>query len=355
MTKICLISDTHYGARGDNPALYNYFNKFMKEEFFPVIDHYGIKHIIHLGDLFDRRKQVTYKTAHELRENFIQPIIDRDIQCDVLVGNHDVPYKNTNYINSIDQLYGYSDNIHVFEKPTDFKDNRKNFLYLPWINKENIKDTLELIENTNADYVFGHLELTGFQMHKGSVCTHGMDGNVFSKFEKVFSGHFHHKSTAGNIHYLGAPYEMIWSDYDDPRGFHILDTDTGELEYFRNPNPLFQVINFDNSFTKKHIDKHEFSVLTEKYVRVNVTEQIKDVIIFDYFIEKITENNPIDLKIVDDSVMFTVDGEALEEITEGDDTRQVIISCVDAIETEIDKEVLKARILELYDTAMKTT
>ena len=326
----------------------------MEKEFFPVIDQYGIKHIIHLGDLVDRRKQISFKTANELRNNFILPCVERGIQLDIIVGNHDVPFKNTNNINAITELYGNYENINIFEKPTDFKDNKKNFLYLPWINKENIKDTLKIIEETNADYVFGHLELIGFQMHKGSVATHGMDGNVFSKFEKVFTGHFHHKSSSGNIHYLGAPYEMIWSDYDDPRGFHILDTDTGELEFFRNSEPLFQVINYDNSFTKKHIDKHDFSTLTEKYVRVNITEQIKDVIIFDYFIEKITENNPTDLKIVDDSELFTVNGEAVEEITEGDDTRQIIISCVDAIETEVDKEILKTRILELYDMANKT-
>ena len=45
---------------------------------------------------------------------------------------------------------------------------------------------------------------------------------IFEKFDTVFSGHFHHKSDDGQIYYLGAPYEITWSDYNDPKRISYL-------------------------------------------------------------------------------------------------------------------------------------
>ena len=62
----------------------------------------------------------------------------------------------------------------------------------------------------------------------------------------MFSGHFHHKSDDGQIYYLGPPYQIYWNDFDDPKGFHIFDTDTRELERIVNPYTLFSKIFYDD-------------------------------------------------------------------------------------------------------------
>ena len=56
--KIALITDTHYGARGDSIAFDNYFRKFYENIFWPELDKREIKSIFHLGDCFDRRKYI---------------------------------------------------------------------------------------------------------------------------------------------------------------------------------------------------------------------------------------------------------------------------------------------------------
>ena len=64
--KIALITDTHFGARNDNLAFNEYFYKFWEEVFFPYIEKEGIDTVIHLGDVMDRRKFVSYKIAKDL-------------------------------------------------------------------------------------------------------------------------------------------------------------------------------------------------------------------------------------------------------------------------------------------------
>ena len=86
----------------------------------------------------------------------------------------------------------------------------------------------------------GHLELNGFEAHRGYIMDHGDSTAPYRQFEKVFSGHYHRKSTRGNISYLGNPYQIYWNDYRDRRGFHIFDTETLELEYIQNPYEIYQ-------------------------------------------------------------------------------------------------------------------
>ena len=40
------------------------------------------------------------------------------------------------------------------------------------------------------------------------------------------------------------PYQLYWNDVDDQRGFHILDTETFEMEYILNPYTIITVLSF---------------------------------------------------------------------------------------------------------------
>ena len=70
--KIALITDTHWGARNDSAIFANFFSKFYDNVFFPYLDEHNIKTCIHLGDVVDRRKYINFKTANDLRENFVE-------------------------------------------------------------------------------------------------------------------------------------------------------------------------------------------------------------------------------------------------------------------------------------------
>ena len=61
MTQVALITDQHFGARGDSKAFDDFFRKFYEKCFFPEIDKRGIKTVFCLGDTFDRRKYINFQ------------------------------------------------------------------------------------------------------------------------------------------------------------------------------------------------------------------------------------------------------------------------------------------------------
>ena len=211
--KIALITDTHFGARNDSLPFNEYFYKFWEDIFFPYIDKRGIDTIIHLGDTMDRRKFVSYKIANDFRRRFLQPIIDRNIDTHILIGNHDTYYKNTNEVNSLAELIGKKhENIKFYEENCTVNFGNTPIFFCPWINTENYGSTMKGIQATSADTCMGHLEINGFEMHKGHFSENGYPKEIFKKFDTVFSGHFHKKSVSGNVTYLGNAYQLYWND-----------------------------------------------------------------------------------------------------------------------------------------------
>ena len=98
--KIALLNDTHCGVRNNNQMFAEYQGRFYREVFFPYLDEHNIKNIIHLGDYFDRRRDVNFYSLHKNHEHFIQPMVERGITMDLIVGNHDIYFKSTNELNS---------------------------------------------------------------------------------------------------------------------------------------------------------------------------------------------------------------------------------------------------------------
>lgn len=290
--KICVITDTHYGVRGDSNTFFQYFNKFYDKVFFPYIEKHGIKTVYHLGDLVDRRKYINYQTLNNMKSGFLDRLVGKEVH--ILTGNHDLFHKNTNYINSLSELvapYGF----HIYTRPTEVN----NHLFLPWINQENMQESINAIQNTRCHVAFGHLEIKGFEMMRGNVSEQGLDKNLFSKFDLVASGHFHQKSSKGNIHYLGAPYEMMWSDYAETRGFHIYDTNTSKLTYIKNPNRIFHKIEYDDSScSMEDLTERDFSVYSGTYVKIIVRKK-NNPYWFDLFFDALEAVNPADIRIIE--------------------------------------------------------
>ena len=221
--KIAIINDTHFGARNDNSNFNEYFYKFCDDVFFPTLKDNNIKTCIHLGDLMDRRKFVSYKTSRDFRKRFVSPFVEMGIDLHIMIGNHDTFYKNTNDVNSVVELLGgRHDNIKIYSEAEEVIFDDTKILFLPWINSQNTISSEKIIKETDAEVCMGHLEIAGFQMMKGLVNEHGLSKSIFRKFDSVFSGHFHIKSDDGHIYYLGAPYEIYWNDCEDKKGFIFL-------------------------------------------------------------------------------------------------------------------------------------
>ena len=297
--KIALIADTHWGVRNDHPAFLNNNRLFLENVFFPYIDTNRISTIIHAGDLVDRRKYININTARSLREDFLDPICDRRINFDIIAGNHDTYYKNTNGINSLQELVrGERQNYYI--NPFEWEYDNCKILLLPWICDDNRLISMDIVRNTNASICIGHLELIGREMYKGSVSMVGDSPSLFGNFDAVYTGHYHHKSSVDNIHYLGSHAQFTWSDFDDERGFHILDTETRSVEFIRNPYEMFAKVWYDDrDTTLEAILKQDFSAYNNKMVKIIVTAK-SNPYWFDKFIEELEKQEIIDMQVVED-------------------------------------------------------
>lgn len=265
--KIALLNDTHFGCRNDSPAFLDYQNKFFDDIFFPYVEEHNIKTIIHLGDVVDRRKFINFQVAHNFQKKFWKKLWDLKIDTHIILGNHDTYYKNTNEVNSIQQLVTTFDGVNepwIYTSPKTVNFDGLDILLLPWICDATQEESINAIDKSTAQICMGHLEIKGFEMHKGHVNVQGLEKEQFKRFEKVISGHFHKKSDDTHIYYLGTQYEITWSDYQCPKGFHIFDTQTRELERISNPYKIHKKIMYDDTkedYTNKDLSEYENSFI----------------------------------------------------------------------------------------------
>ena len=347
--KIALITDTHGGVRNDHISFMDNSKLFLDNVFFPLLVKHNIGTIVHLGDLVDRRKYININTANRLRVDFLDKIKDYDVH--IIAGNHDTYFKNTNEVNSIRELVDKKYDFKIYDKHAEeVIFDGTPILFIPWICDNNRQRTLEVMNKTKATIAMGHLEIQGFEMYRGSIVSHGDDSSLFDRFDMVFSGHYHHRSTNGHIFYLGSHAEFTWSDYDDPRGIHIFDTETRELTFIENPYRMFKKIwynDIDETFINSDIDYTQYK---NCFVKVIVTNKTK-LLWFDKFIENIETENPIDMQIVEDHLNLHLEDDN-DIINEAESTVDIFKKYIQNIEYQnIDKEKLTKKIIELYNEA----
>ena len=344
--KIAIITDTHFGARNDNQNFSDFFFKFYEEVFFPTLVERGITTCIHMGDVMDRRKYVSYKTATDFRQGFINRFKELDIDLHITVGNHDTYYKNTSEVNSMEELAGYG---KIYTGPEVVEFDGTPILLMPWINANNYDESIKELNTAKANILMGHLEIAGFPMNsQGMVSDDGWDKQSFKRFETVFSGHFHHKNDDGQIYYLGTPYEIYWNDCDDQKGFHIFDTATRELERIVNPFTLFKKIYYDDS--QNDYSKHDVTKYKDHYVKVIVVNK-KDLYGFDKFTDKLLRADCYDVKIIEDFSELDASNVSDDIVENTEDTLTLLDKYIDELDITLSKDRLKTTMKSLYNEA----
>lgn len=351
--EIAVITDQHFGARNDSQVFDRHFEEFYRDVFFPTLDERGIKHVFMLGDTFDRRKYINFQTLASCKRYYFDELARRNIETHIIVGNHDAHFKNTIEVNSVDLVLGEYSNIIPYSSPRSVTLGGTEILVLPWICDDNEQDTIRIMRETRAQILFGHLEIKGFEMYRGAVMDHGADASLFSKFELVASGHFHHPSKKGNIQYLGAPYEMTWSDYDDARGFHIFDTSTRTMQFMRNPLRMFHRLSYDDTdatSVEQALARRPPS-LADKTVKVVVKAKTNPSL-FDQAMNSIEAERPANVQVVDDhhNQHLVEDADIASEVT---DTLTVLKDYVNKHSRVDDRKALDTLLTELYHTALE--
>lgn len=350
--KIAFLCDTHFGCRNDSPFFLENAISFFENQFIPYLLEQNITDVIHLGDFFDRRKYINFNTLSQVRKSVIEKFESLGIRVHITIGNHDTYFKNTNSLNSLKEILGEKyDFLKIYETPTILNFDDFCFGLIPWVTKENEEEIVNFIKSCPCRMIGGHFEIVGFQVIPGVKHQGGFNISVFSRFDRVLSGHFHIKQSEGNIHYLGTQYQMNFSDVYSTKGFHVYDTKTDEMEFIKNNNNIFHIFVYDDSSVDEIKNIAKFineTNLKGGFVRITVRNKSKQNI-FDKFIDALWDKGIQDLSIIEDPL----EKSTTVEFDEGEDTMSIIGREIDAIERDLDKVRLKTLIKDLYMESLK--
>ena len=341
--KVAIITDQHFGARKNSKHFHDYFLRFYNDIFFPTIEKAGITTLVDMGDTFDSRKGIDFSSLSWAKNNYYDRLADMGCTIHTIVGNHTAYYKNTNEVNAVDLLLREYDNVKVYSEATEIELDNLNVLLIPWINNENEGRTLKAISRSKSPMAMGHLECKGFRIHRGYVMEQGIDVDLFDKFEKVYSGHYHTRSDNEKLYYLGNPYEMFWNDLGDTRGFHIFDTETLEHTPIDNPYRMFYTI-FYEDHDYQTFDTREYE---DKIVKVIVRKKT-NAKKFEKFIDKLYNSNVHELKVVEN---FQLQENEDFEAFESEDTLSILNRYVEEAEINLEKSRIQEMIQNVYQEA----
>ena len=85
----------------------------------------------------------------DLRENFVERLWEMNVDTHMIVGNHDIYYKNTNKVNSLTELFSTADHIiepWIYSSPREHEFDGTKILMMPWINSGNREEALKFIK-----------------------------------------------------------------------------------------------------------------------------------------------------------------------------------------------------------------
>ena len=345
--KIAIITDQHFGARKSSRIFHDFFKKFYDNVFFPTLKKRRIDTVLDLGDTFDNRRNLDLWAAQWSTDNYFSRLKEMGVTVHSLVGNHTAYFKDTNKVNTLESVLGEYDNIKIYDSATEVMIGGLPILFIPWINAENNDETYALIEETDCPVAMGHLELNGFEAHRGYIMDHGHATSPYRKFDKVFSGHYHQKSTRENITYLGNPYQIYWNDYNQKRGFHIFDTNSLKLEYIPNPYDIYAKIYYNED--EVNSSKFKYTDYANRFIKI-IVEKKTDSSKFEFFISQLYAAGVHEIKIIEDP---SFEQDLNEEIDiEKEDTLTILEKYVDGIEHS-DKPALKSILKTLYVEALE--
>lgn len=328
--EIAIVTDTHFDIRA-NDRIFDDYLKVIWSDFWKYVKEMGIKRVVHLGDVFDRRKTIDIKAVQRAKDYFFDPVRLYGLEAIVIVGNHDTYFKNTSDYNSPSIFFSnYSPGLRILTSPDSIVVNGEKSILVPWINEGNYHKTMKFLEKEiDADTLMGHFEFSGFELIKG-MKTSGMDHTKppFSSFRKIYSGHFHEKMRQGNVEYIGAMGQYTWHDLNCARGFNTFDGT--KMTFHKNAIDLLGVIDLRKERKKlvQPIDE-----MRRKHVKVIVSDDVKNELLNEVIAE--LQTNRCSVRVVEDKkpVNFVSDISTTEDHLSVDNV-SLILEYIDQMDLE---------------------
>lgn len=340
LKKYILLGDLHFGAKKFSLDFLANQIKFFDKQLIPYMLEHSISDIIQVGDIFDNRTVMDINFLNVLRKSFFDKLLQNNISFTCITGNHDIYFKNTREANLLSLVQELYPNVTVFNEQTKIIINNIEVGMIPFLvtNETMNEDILN-----SVSYIFGHLEVAGFEIANGVIDSHSsITQSTFSTYKNiktVFSGHYHIKNTAGFVKYLGIPYNMTWSDYGNRTGFHVLNEDFS-IKFIENiVSDVYTKILYDGTIlldnTEVTLQNIEDTItkLKNKVIKIYLYNMSPDDMSYEALTNLLNLNN-IRFSLVDNRDTLT---EASEDITENTKT-SILIKSTDVFINDYIKE-----------------
>lgn len=233
-SKAAVFTDIHFGLR-NNARLHNQDCLDFIDWMISDAKSRGAETCIFCGDWHHQRSSLNISTLkysldgiRKLSENFDQVYF--------VLGNHDLYYRETRAVNSVEFAKEFPNVLIVDDIHED-----GNVAIVSWL----VGDEWKKIPKLKSKYIFSHLELPRFKLNAMvEMPDHGgLKGEMFSNQDYVFTGHFHKRQVKDNVIYIGNAFPHNFGDaWDDDRGYMFLKWDS-EPEFFSWPDaPTYKTL-----------------------------------------------------------------------------------------------------------------
>lgn len=276
---IYILGDLHLGIKNGSIEWFNIQKDFLIDWFIDSIKKDGFDPeqdiLIQLGDVNHIRESINIRIDNESEEIFekLSNVFKKGVY--ILIGNHDIYYKDRTDINSLKKIPKLYENIHIFEKPEILTINGVHkFLMAPWEHNISIlTDTIKKYKD-RSDYLMCHADINEFSLNKWTKIQSGINRADLNSFKKIYAGHIHIRQNNGNVTYVGTPYQLDRGDFGNVKGFYKLNVSGNDIE---------------ETFIENTHSPRFIKIDAKKMLNMNInkiSEQFKD-----NFVEILIDNN----------------------------------------------------------------
>lgn len=276
---IYLLGDLHIGIKNNSNEWFKMQKEFLTNWFIDQLDKDG----------FDPEKDILFQAGdwNHVRESTNVRIYNSSLEIfealaskfkkgiHIILGNHDVYYKDRTDVHSLKIIDKIFKNVHIYETPELLTINGVHrFLMLPWEHDVDTISKTVASYTKKADYILCHADIKDFRLNKWTKLEHGLSQASLSSYKKIYSGHIHIRQSNKNMVYVGTPFHLDRGDCGNIKGYYKLNVEGDTIkESFH-----------ENTFSPTFIKKEATDILN-----MSVSE-----------ISKVFNNNYVDILISND-------------------------------------------------------
>jgi len=248
MAKFTVIGDLHLTQS----------NMYKAEKLFNIVESLQ-NPCIWLGDELHKRGYIEANCLNMLFNYFENSKLEHLI----LIGNH--TWTDANCTEHSLQTLKALKSVTIVDRPLQ----RGKVLFIPF--QRNLDDFRRITEDSNAEYLFFHQGISGFDYGNGFIAENEAPLEALKSFKLAIGGHFHAFQSKDNLIYLGSPFSHNFGESNQIKYLGIFDNETGEMELIKTDFPKHVTTTLDLSKGNRlQVDEYDYNRIILKGTREQI-------------------------------------------------------------------------------------